>query len=692
MKSIDRQRLLLVLLASVFTLPVLADDKRDLSGPTLENVFTLGQITVTGKRPDAGSIGTTTLDQDALWDFSRDGVLDALNLIPGVASTTGSGNRNEAVISVRGFDRLQVPLLMDGIRLYLPADNRIDFDRLLTHDLSEIQVSKGYVSVLNGSDGMGGAINLVTRKPVRPFESEVRVSGAFGENGQYNGNTVYANLGRRQQSYYLQASVERRDIEGWRLSRDFEPTAAENGGRRDHTDKKDRRFNLKVGFTPDTHDEYSLNYVKQKGEKHGIGAVTGTSAISAWDWPEWDTSSLYWLSHTQIDDKSYVKTKAYYNTFTNTLVAYTNPSLTTHNFTSYYDDNATGFGVEAGTEHLSGQTLKASFNYRRDEHVEWQYQRAASATTPENFTEPKQRVTEEVFSVAAENTWHVTPKFDLVGGLSRDARHTKEAQDFGSPDGVSAPVLFDYPTADSYATNYQGAAIYNYDKHGKVHFFASNRTRFPTIFERYSSRFGGAISNPGLDPERALNLEVGISDRFLPRLYGEVTLFHSRVKDAIQPVTIVYEGKNYSQSQNVGEATFKGVELSFLMNPLPTLDIGGNYSYIDTELDNPDDPAARLTTTPRNKAFLYAKWRPLEKLTLIPSFEYADQRWSNKAAGTGYVKTGEYALLNFKVEYRILPDWDISLTARNLFDKNYQLVDGYPQEGRNFMLMMRVQI
>ena len=36
-----------------------------------------------------------------------------------------------------------------------------------------------------------------------------------------------------------------------------------------------------------------------------------------WDWPQWDISTLSWLSKTQIGDKSYVKTNAYWNTFHN---------------------------------------------------------------------------------------------------------------------------------------------------------------------------------------------------------------------------------------------------------------------------------------------------------------------------------------------------------------------------------------
>lgn len=43
---------------------------------------------------------------------------------------------------MRGFDRFQVPLSIDGVRVYLPADNRIDYGRFLTPDVAEVQVAK----------------------------------------------------------------------------------------------------------------------------------------------------------------------------------------------------------------------------------------------------------------------------------------------------------------------------------------------------------------------------------------------------------------------------------------------------------------------------------------------------------------------------------------------------------------------
>ena len=641
-------------------------------------VFTLGQITVTAKAADHTSLGTSSLDSEELRDFDKDGLAEALNIVPGVTTTAGSGNRNESLISVRGFDRWQVPLLLDGIRLYLPADNRIDFDRFLTPDLSEIQVSKGYVSVLNGPDGMGGAINLVTRKPVKETEGEIRSSLALANNGQLNGHTSYANVGGRHERYYYQLSMETRETNRWRVSNSFSPTNAENGGDRDHSDKQDQRINMKVGFTPRKDDEYSLNFVKQEGEKHGAGAVTGTSTISTWDWPTWDTWSAYWLSHTQLGSDSYLNTKLYYNKFTNDLVAYTNTTLNQKSWTSYYDDNAQGLSVEAGTTALRAQTLKAALHVRRDDHTEWQ------VTETTGFTEPRQETVEDTFSAAVEDTWHIRPDLDAVIGLSRDMRKSRKAQEYASN------ALFDQPRANSQATNYQGALVQRYSTSGKLHLSISERTRFPTMFERFSSRFGGALSNPGLLPERARNIEFGVSDLLAKGWRGEAAVFYSRVDDAIQSVPIRYNGASYTQSQNVGEATYQGFEAGLNGSLMPSLELGGNYSYIDTQIENPNDATARLTTTPQHKLFAYAKWSAMTKLAVIPAIEYASPRWSSTASGNGYIKTGEYALLSLKLDYLLTPAWSVSLSGRNLLDSDYAVADGYPQEGRNYLLSTRI--
>ncbi|MCL2635743.1 MAG: TonB-dependent receptor, partial [Betaproteobacteria bacterium] len=91
MKPPTNPRLLPALLASIFTLPAVADNTGGTAMGRDEGIFTLGQITVAGQREDASSIGTTTIDREDMWDFSRNGLPEALNLVPGVFTTLGSG-------------------------------------------------------------------------------------------------------------------------------------------------------------------------------------------------------------------------------------------------------------------------------------------------------------------------------------------------------------------------------------------------------------------------------------------------------------------------------------------------------------------------------------------------------------------------------------------------------------------------
>lgn len=688
----------------------------------------LGEIVVTGNREDETPLGTATLGREQLWDFSKDGVSDALNLIPGVASTlvSGAGRRNESDISLRGLDRTRVPLTIDGIRLFLPADNRIDFSRFLTPDLEEIQVAKGYVSVINGPDGFGGAINLVTRKPKKEFESEVRYSALLGGKGQHDGDVWYGNIGGKQDKFYWQASLQQRDIDGWRLSRDYSPELSpsapnfQDRGLRNFSDSNDWRGSLKFGVTPNETDEYSLNYSKQSGEKRrappvrgcddaqGINQVTcaqgGTTRL--WDWPVWDTSSLYFLSNTQIASKAYLKTRLFYNTFDNQLDFYTvapggGNQLGDLSNSSVYDDVSKGFSLEMGTEHLTQHLLKASVHYRYDEHVELNTNRGTAVSTNNNPPEPKQSTVEDIWSFAVEDTWHITPTIDLIGGISRDIRRTKQAQEFNQPAPGQPATLFDFPIKDNNATNYQAAAIWRYRDGGKAHFSVSDRVRFPTIFERFSGRFGAAVSNPGLDPERARNYELGFEDTLANNVRINAAIFSTKITDYIQtvPNAVFVAGPGggfFNQSQNVGEADIKGIEVGLVAYPSETLEIGGNYAWIDAEISAPpgtNTPFPYLAT-PKNKGFVYAKWIPTDKWNIVPSLEVADQRWSTQVGGvTGsrFVETGDYALLNLKVEYNVMTNWAVSFAANNILDDYYELSAGYPSQGRNFLLSSRYQ-
>jgi iron complex outermembrane receptor protein len=666
--------------------------------PDSDDAFTLGQIVVSAKRYEGIEIGSSTLSSESMYTFSRNTLDDAVNLMPGVSSGNSGGSRNERLIFVRGFDRFQVPLSLDGIRVYLPADNRLDYGRFLTPDIAEVQVAKGYASVLDGPGAMGGAVNLVTRKPTGELEAEVRSSLDLDSNGDKASENLFALLGTNQGSWYAQASYARSSRDHWRLSGDYTPRAgsAEDGGNRDFSDTSDWRLNAKIGWTPNATDEYSLSYTKQDGAKNAPLHVTDPVAAQRnWSWPYWNIDSLYFLSTTAFGDRISLKTRLYTNSFDNLLRSFDNRTQTTQTlgraFNSYYADDATGASAQLDLSLTDADSLSFAAHYRRDKHVEWQQ------SFPSGFTEPHQTNLENTWSVSAENRWDISSAWKLSVGASYDWRDLTKAEEYGTPPTGGAARIFSYPLENSDAVNVQGLLNWTVDAETSLHASISSRARFPTIFERFSTQFGTAASNPGLKAERALNYEIGGARQF-GVVQAEGAVFYSDVSEAIVAVRPAGFPANTSQRQNLGSAKYYGAELGLTARASGALEIGANYTWIHrsfaigTPAPGTIVPVFALTDVPKSKGFVYVSWLPLAGLQVVPSIDFASERTTvTTAAPPVYYDTGRHVLANLRVDYAFAHGVEFGISGRNLFDRNYTLTDGFPEVGRTWAATLRVK-
>jgi iron complex outermembrane recepter protein len=661
------------------------------SDPTPQR-FDMGRIEVIGTPDGQPVVGGALLSSEQMWTFDRKSLDQAVNVVPGVVSTFDSnGRRNESDIFVRGFGRWQVPLMVDGVRIYLPADNRLDFARFLTADIAEIQIQKGYVSVLDGPGAMGGAINLVTRVPVKPFEVEGSIwAGGRTDAEGWNG---YAMVGTRQRRFYAQASANYSDRDSWSLSGNYLPTpnSLQPAGTRLSSETSDSRYNVKAGWTPNDNDEYTFNFVKQLGEKGAPLNVYNNPPVppnTYWRWPYWDVQNTAFLSKTQLGQAAYVKSKVYYNTFANGLDAFDDASYTTQSangrFHSPYDDHAYGLSVESGVDVARGNTIKGAVFYRNDVHREQQTSRPTHPT--QSSSEPVQEQEQYTWSLALEDTVHAAASLDIVGGISYDRYEVTKAEDFTAARGV-----FEHPKGGSDAFNWQGAVIWRYSSIAQIHAGVSDRARFPILFELYSTRFGTATPNPDLGPERATNVEVGWKGRLANNLRLETTLFYTDIRDLIQTVVLP---DTTTQTQNVGDGRFYGAEFAVDAPISPVLTVGGNYTAISRTIRDALQPNLRPTGVPSHKAFLYAAWRPIEQLTLTPSLDIAGDRWSdvntNPLPALPYLRTGSYTLLDVSAQYSMQRNVDVVFGLKNLTDRNYELSWGFPQPGRTFYVKTRV--
>jgi iron complex outermembrane receptor protein len=668
-------------------------------GATGGDVYTLGELQVTARARSGEALGGAVVTGDQMQAYDKQTVDQALSLVPGANASNTGGSRNERVVYIRGFDRFQTTISIDGVRVFLPADNRIDFARFLTADLSEIQVSKGYVSVLDGPGGVGGAINLVTVKPTAPLEAEVQATGYLNRRLDGEAHLLSGRIGGRAGAFYWQASGAYANRDHFTLPGRFEPTALEDGGKREHSNSRDWRANLKAGWQPNDTDEYSINYVRSKGEKNAPYSVGDAGNARFWSWPYWNTDSIAFLSRTRLTDQLTLRARLYRNSFDNLLSAWDTAAQTTQSlpraFNSYYKDHATGGNVELDYALGERNLLKGAFYVRRDVHHERQDGVVRTSAGPGlAYHEPWQTNDEFTYSVAGEYTAGLADDVDLVVGASYDWTHLKTANDVNVAVTAGGSVAFqpvNYPLRNNHALNGQAALDWRIGEGSRAHLSVSDRARFPTVFERFSSRMGAAIPNPDVKAERAINYEIGGETLAAPGVKLSGAAFYSDVKDALIQIPVVVPGFGaVNQTKNAGKGRYYGAEVGVDARLAATLDAGGAVTWIHRKLTDPTNPAFRPQGVPDVKVFAYANWRPLPKLSLRPSVEYAGQRWTvTTAAPLVHYRTGSYTLVNLTADYDIAPDVVVTLAVENLGDQLYQLTDGFPEAGRSFYASIR---
>lgn len=629
-------------------------------------VFTLGEVVVKSRK--AGEINSS-VNAAAIQQFAKNDVSKALNLLPGV-NLSAVGPRNEAMVYIRGFDLRQVPLLIDGIPVYIPYDGYVDLARFTTFDISEINISKGYTSVIYGPNALGGAINLISRKPVKKLE----FNGASGWlSGGYRTNI---NIGSNLGNFYIQAGASRLNRDSFPLAKNFTRTKTEDGGWRNNSWNTDEKFNIKVAYTPNKKSEYALSYIYQHGKK-GTPVYAGSDTLNSqfksprfWQWPYWDKQSLYFISNIEIDSTQYIKARFYYDKFKNQLNSYDDASYTTisrpYAFKSYYNDYSFGGILEYGKILSRADNLKTTVQYKQDVHRE------------HNEGEPVRNMSDRTFTAGIENEFRIIPGLLLLTGFSYNNRASIKAQDYNS----GTRTVSDFPSNSNNAFNIQGGLEYRPDAVNSFHLSIARKTRFATTKDRYSYRLGTAIPNPDLHAEYAVNYELGYKAAVNNGFNIQAALFYSRIGNTIlmvsnvkfDSVRNVWQG----QLQNTGKSEYLGAEIGADYQFIPALKAGLNYTYI--KRNNLSNPSLHFIDVPRHKFFGYVQYRLRERLSVQANTECDSKRYSTTYGTT----TSSFMLLNASATVLIWKWFSIEAGINNITDRNYSLTEGYPEPGRNY--------
>ena len=605
------------------------------------------------------------LNSNTLTQLEKHNVAEALATMAGV-TLDKSGNRNELQVRVRGFNSRQVPVFYDGVPVYVPYDGNLDLSRFLTFGLGSLEVSKGYSSLLQGPNQMGGAINITSALPQKPFAGRVGFRQGWSRDKR-NARESYAALGAKNDGGFIQLSASQLKKTFIGLAHGISNVAGQNG-RLNHSAADDKKAAVRLGWTPGA-DRYTLSWSSQDGAKQSP-PYAGSSGQAAryWHWPQYDKQSFYHQGSTRLSETLTLKSRLYHDAFKNTLLMYNSLAALRNKQGSYshYDDYSNGAALQLSAQYRESDRLSFAVHWKNDMHRE---KGAKSAAVD--------RYQDRTWSLATEYQRAITDALDMVAGISYDWRDSLQALKHESNGSITR-----YDSNGQQAFNWQGMLKYYLQEGDTLTFSLSNRSRFPTLKERYTTfrpAYGQtALVNPQLKPERARSVDLSWSHAIAPRWRSEASLYYNRLSDTILIQNI---DAQRVQNRNSGRVDYQGLDVGLHGKVGEHGEAGVNYGLIHSDVKQRS--AGKVTALPRQTVTGWlailpaAGWR-LRITEEARSFSYSDSTAKQKAAG--------FALTHLRAELSPGAGWNLNAAINNVFDKKYALTEGFYESGRQYWL------
>ncbi|WP_188582742.1 TonB-dependent receptor (plasmid) [Tistrella bauzanensis] len=579
-------------------------------------------------------------------------------------------------ISIRGMESGHVLILVDGKRQETSAANPkgANAEGLAQNwippleAIERIEVVRGPMSTLYGSEAMGGVINVITRKVGRDW------SGAVGADYTAQGHGRYGD--EWQGDIYLSGPLvrDKAGLQVWGYEKRRQEDEVLNG----HGRSLRRNGTARLTLTPDEINEIQIeagrttqqfrNRLERSGQERETDYTRDHMSLSHggnWSFGRSDVAVYREVARRDGPTETW-KPK------TTNLVADAKLVITE------FDNHIPTIGLQWKEAEL------ASGGYRG---------RADGDRTTTSVWER---------SVFAENEWRVTDDFSLTGGLRVD-----DNEFFG-----------DHWTPRAYAV-WRMAPDWTL-KGGIAKGFKS-----PTLVQINpdigNPQRGGAVTwgNPDLQPEESVNTEIG--------LYYEgtafsvnATLFNTDYKNKIantgsailrdESGDIIYSpdgsGTPYSGYFNIGEATMRGLELAGRWQIASDLALRGNYTFIDSEMNTKGArfhsysleslDGEKLVGVPDHTLSLTLDWLVTDDVSAFVTGAYRsrESRISFGQGNTASDGIGSITTFDLGGAWKIHPALSVNAAVYNVTDAVNEPEDGkywYVEDGRRFWLGLRAR-
>ena len=645
--------------------------------------------TETGSRLGIGALETpaslAVIDGDAIRARGDISVVDAVTRAPGITTSANPGNGGTSLVA-RGFGgQGSVLQLYDGVRLF-PVAGTITFPQD-PWNIDRIEVLNGPASALYGQGALGGAVNVITKKP-NSEKTEAEAEAGYGSQNSWHvaagaGGPLGDKLSYRIDGSYRKSDgyVDRGDSKSYAVSAAlrFAPTETFSLTLRD--DYANLRPMEYFG-TPlingklDTRIRHR-NYNVADANFHYRDNRTLLTA-------EWAPSDAISISNTayRLTSKRLFKDLESY-----CWIGASGDCPNGYNGTSgtpgtiYRTDN---LGIIHDQEQIGNQgSLKWSSDFggiRNDlvvgfdvNKIKLTYSNDFGSDLQEDFVDPfnfnpglffdtqgiapRYRTRTSEYSFFAENRIRFNDQLSLVAGI-RDEHDRLYRQNI-NPAGVVGARLF---TKKLRNTTWRVGAVYQ--PISTVSLYGQYSTGVDPLgtLTTYS---GGqtAFSNAKGD-----QVEVGAKATFLDGR-GTATLAAYKIvkKNLLSQRTIT------SPIEQVGQRSSKGIEAAISIDLPQGFGIDANGTVLKAKFDDFVSGTTVFTGktppgVPEQSANLWLRWDAFERFQVRAGLRYVGRSYSDTA---NTFRVPGYTVVDGGLSYAVTDNVAVDFRVYNLFDKDY---------------------
>ena len=556
-------------------------------------------------------------------------VLDLADALRGSTGVTISGvGMGRRGIRIRGMDPSYTLVLLDGRRVSA-ASNAIahaDFDMgwLPASAIERIEVVRGPMSSLYGSEALGGVVNVISRAATDDWRGEFTYNGGVVGGGRGGGTTqaaVYAGGALRPGTLGMQFIGEHRRKELTRDPHDLRLSEQEGRGADTGT--------LTLSWTPDDAQRIELSHLQGKEKRWRDALQSGTPSY-VYENVDDIRRSQTTLSHRGEWAWGQTRINAYRSTLDRanrrSRGEVTRPQSLT-------DDIVDGQATVTWSSHR----ISAGGEWRREHLQDSSAARSGQvqAIHAALFLQDEMQLGEHASLVLGNRAdhhpqfgWHHSPRayavWQIGGGFTLKG---------GAGSGFKAPTL-------------------------------------KQLSPEYSAVGGGGrftiYGNPALKPEQNTSYELGAGWSNTRGTSLQATVFQNELKDLIQTRCVAacgVRGREVRNYTNVSRARIRGLELNGSL-PLPAgFALDANYSGLRArDLQT----GLALNERPRHSGATDLRWES-ERLSTSLRSEYVGSQF--QLSGTRQVSLPAYWRTSLDARYRITDTLSVSAGVDNLADK-----------------------